>query len=168
VAHRPRVRAALATPPAPATTVRRVPNWLIVSTLIICILGVLDASYLTYEHFSGSTTLACSDTGAVNCLKVTTSSYSKLLGVPVALAGLVYFVAMTVMCLSPMWRSSSIMLRTIRFAGALIGMISVLYLVWVELFRVDAICLWCTGVHVLTFALFALVLTEYVDAVGAD
>lgn len=33
-----------------------------------------------------------------------------------------------------------------------------LYLVYVELFQVDAICLWCTAVHVLAFALFAVCL----------
>ena len=34
----------------------------------------------------------------------------------------------------------------------------VLYLVYVELFRVGAICLWCTGVHVTALALFGVVL----------
>ena len=37
-------------------------------------------------------------------------------------------------------------------------MLSALYLVWIELFRVDAICLWCTAVHVCTLALLATVL----------
>jgi uncharacterized membrane protein len=32
----------------------------------------------------------------------------------------------------------------------------VVYLVWAELFRIDAICLWCTVVHALTIALFAV------------
>ncbi len=29
-----------------------------------------------------------------------------------------------------------------------------LYLVWAELYRIHAICLWCTAVHVLTFVLW--------------
>jgi uncharacterized membrane protein len=33
----------------------------------------------------------------------------------------------------------------------------VVYLVYAELFLVDAVCLWCTVVHVLTVALFAVV-----------
>jgi uncharacterized membrane protein len=33
----------------------------------------------------------------------------------------------------------------------------VLYLVYVELFVLDAICLWCTVVHVLSIALFAII-----------
>jgi uncharacterized membrane protein len=39
-----------------------------------------------------------------------------------------------------------------------IGVLTALGLVWVELFRVDAICLWCTAVHVCTLALLATVL----------
>jgi uncharacterized membrane protein len=35
--------------------------------------------------------------------------------------------------------------------------IDVLYLVYAELFILDAICLWCTAVHVLALALFAVV-----------
>jgi uncharacterized membrane protein len=45
----------------------------------------------------------------------------------------------------------------VRLAAAGVGALSVLYLVWVELFRVNALCLWCTAVHVLALALFAAV-----------
>jgi uncharacterized membrane protein len=37
------------------------------------------------------------------------------------------------------------------------GVLFVVYLVWAELFRIDAICLWCTVVHVVTVALFAVI-----------
>jgi uncharacterized membrane protein len=36
--------------------------------------------------------------------------------------------------------------------------LSAICLVWAELFRVDAICLWCTAVHVCTLALLGAVL----------
>jgi uncharacterized membrane protein len=32
----------------------------------------------------------------------------------------------------------------------------VFFLVWAELFRIDAICLWCTAVHVITVVLFGV------------
>jgi uncharacterized membrane protein len=140
----------------------------VVSSLVVCGLGLLDAAYLTYEHYTASTTLACSDNGAINCLKVTTSSYAKVAGVPVALLGLLFFVAMSALCLPMAWRSSNELLRRLRLAGVAVGMLSVLYLVWVELFKVEAICLWCTGVHVLTFVLFALVVVESTGALTAE
>jgi uncharacterized membrane protein len=136
----------------------------VVSSLVLCVLGLLDAAYLTFEHYTASSTLACSENGAINCLKVTTSTYSKVLGVPVALLGLLFFVAMTVLCLPQMWRAAQPAIHRLRLAAVIIGMLSVLYLLWAELFKIDAICLFCTGVHVLTFALFALVVIEATGA----
>ncbi len=135
----------------------RPPRWAPPASLLIAVLGLLVSAYLTYEHYSASTTLACSDNGKVNCLKVTTSSYSKVLGVPVADLGVVFFVVMTLLCLPAAWRSGSALLGRVRLAGCVVGVVSALYLVWAELFGVSAICLWCTGVHVLTFLLFVIV-----------
>jgi uncharacterized membrane protein len=33
----------------------------------------------------------------------------------------------------------------------------VLYLIYTELFTLNAICLWCTSVHIITILLFALI-----------
>jgi uncharacterized membrane protein len=75
----------------------------------------------------------------------------------VAILGLVFFVAMTVLCLPALWRHPTRSVALARVLAASLGVLVVLYLLWVELFRLDAICLWCTGVHVLTFALFVVV-----------
>lgn len=149
---------------ATATT----PRWVIFTSLAVCLLGLVDAAYLTFEHYTSSRTLACSDTGTINCVKVTTSSYSKVAGVPVALMGLLFFVALTALCLPMAWRSGNRNVRRLRLAGATAGMITVLYLVWVELFKVDAICLWCTAVHGLTFVLFALVVMDAAGIFAAE
>ena len=37
---------------------------------------------------------------------------------------------------------------------AVVGVATALWLIYAELFRIDAICLWCTAVHVLTLLLF--------------
>ncbi|MGN6129586.1 MAG: vitamin K epoxide reductase family protein [Nocardioidaceae bacterium] len=118
------------------------------------IAGLAAAGYLTYEHFTAATTLACPDTGAINCVKVTTSSYSRVLGIPVAVLGVGYFAVMTLLCLPSVWRSSDPSIAWVRLLLSGVGLLFVLYLIWVELFRVDAICLWCTAVHALTVLLF--------------
>ena len=135
---------------------RTATRWAPLTSTVLCLVGLAAAAYLTFEHFTESKTLACSGKGTFNCLKVTTSSYSKVLGMPVALLGLIFFVVMTVLCLPPLWRRRSLMIARIRLAAASIGMLSVFYLVYVEVFKVDAICPFCTGVHVVTFLLFAL------------
>ncbi|MDQ1617256.1 MAG: hypothetical protein QOJ60_3195, partial [Actinomycetota bacterium] len=66
------------------------PRWAAITSFMLCLAGLGISVYLTIEHYRASTSLACPDTGVVNCLKVTTSTYSKLFGVPVALLGLVY------------------------------------------------------------------------------
>ena len=49
-------------------------------------------------------------------------------------------------------------LDPVRVVAAVLGVAMVLYLIWIELFRVDAICLWCTAVHICTVVLLAAVL----------
>ncbi|HSZ38031.1 MAG TPA: vitamin K epoxide reductase family protein [Acidimicrobiales bacterium] len=132
-----------------------VPRWPGPVGTLVCILGLGVAGYLTFEHYTSSTSLACSDNGVVNCLKVTTSSYSAVAGVPVAVLGLVFFVIMLVLQLPPMWRRPERWLRVARVAWSVVGLGTVLYLLSAELFVIDAICLWCTAVHVLTLVVFA-------------
>jgi uncharacterized membrane protein len=130
------------------------------TTLLVSIAGLAVAAYLTYEHFTAGSTLACPDTGVVNCVKVTTSQYSDFLGIPVALLGLGFFAAMTVLSLPPLWRTESPWPGRVRLAAVVVGVIFVCYLIWAELFRIDAICLWCTVVHALTLVLFGLVVVR--------
>ena len=140
----------------PAAVTSSAPPWARSSSLALSLAGLAVSAYLTVEHYSSSATLACPETGVVNCVKVTTSSYSTLAGVPVALLGLLFFAAMTLLCTPAAWRGTSAWLDRARLAGAVAGVAMVVYLVWAELFRIDAICLWCTVVHALTVALFAV------------
>jgi uncharacterized membrane protein len=135
-----------------------VPRWLPVTSVALVVIGLALSAYLTYEHYTASATLACSDNGVVNCLQVTTSAQSKVFGIPVALLGLLYFVAMLPACLPAAWRSRSPWLRNGRIAGGIVGIGFVFYLLYAELFTIGKICLYCTGVHVVTVALFAVVL----------
>ena len=75
---------------------------------------------------------------------------------PVAVLGLVFFVAMVALCSPWAWQRRA--LDRVRVAAAIVGVLSVFYLVWAELFEVGAICLWCTAVHVCTVVLLGLVL----------
>jgi uncharacterized membrane protein len=119
-------------------------------------LGLAVAGYLTFEHYTSSSSLACSDNSVVNCLKVTTSSYSAVAGVPVAVLGLVFFAVMLGLQLPRMWQRPERWVRFCRVAWSVVGVGTVLYLLYAELFSIDAICLWCTAVHVLTLVLFAV------------
>lgn len=139
--------------PSPTQRLDRPPS---ATALALAVLGVAISTYLTIEHFTGSQQLACPESATINCAKVTTSRWSHLAGIPVAVLGLAYFAAITVALLPPAWRLPA--LDPVRVAAAAVGVVMVLYLVGVELLGVGAICLWCTAVHVVAVALFAVIL----------
>ena len=136
----------------------RVPAWVPVASLGLSLVAVAIASYLTVTHYTDPAALACPDTGIVNCTLVTTSSWSVVLGVPLAVLGLVWAVVMAGLTVPWAWRAEG-WVDGARLAVSGAGAIMVLYLVYVELFRIGAICLWCTAMHVTAVCLFGVVLS---------
>lgn len=134
---------------------RVVPRWLAPTALVWCVLGLAASAYLSYEHVTGGATLACPATDTVNCAKVTSSAWSSIVGIPVAPLGVFFFAVTSVLCMPAVLQRSSRLLDLVRIGFCGVGLVMALYLLWAELFQIRAICLWCTGVHVLTFLLFA-------------
>jgi len=129
--------------------------------------GLGIAAYLTAAHYTANALLACPTTSTLNCEKVTTSPQSSVFGIPVAVLGLAFFVPMLALSLPRAWRSAHPLVAPARLVLAVVGMGFVAYLIDAELFAIRAICLWCTGVHVLTFVIFAAVVTGWDEAVAA-
>jgi len=140
------------------TVARRGPGWVPVTSVGLSLTAVAIASYLTVTHYTDPTALACPDTGIVNCTLVTTSSWSVLFGVPLAVLGVVWSVAMTALTTPWAWRSVARGVAGARLAVSGAGAAMVLYLVYLELFRIGAICLWCTAMHVTVVCLFGVIL----------
>jgi uncharacterized membrane protein len=143
-------------------------RWRPIVGLVVSILGLGVATYLTYSHYTdpSASNLVClggSSGGTIDCAAVLTSGWSSILGLPVALYGAVFFLFMVGINLPVMWRSPSLLVARLRLAAAVVGMGMVLYLVSVELLAVKHICVWCTSVHILQFALFMIVITGWND-----
>lgn len=132
------------------------PRWAIVASGLLSLIGLGISIYLTIAHFVGVQALACSANSIVNCEAVTTSAQSTVLGVPVAILGLCYFVVAVPFYSPWAWRSSMRLVHLIRLLGAITGIIFVLWLITAELLIIGKICLWCSGVHVVTFLLFVI------------
>ena len=128
------------------------------SSFALAIAAVAVSGYLTIAHFTSPHVLACSNSGTINCTRVTTSAQSRFLGIPVALLGLVWSIAMAAVCAPASWNRQATSMRVMRILLASGGMLFVLWLLYAELFVIRAICLWCTAMHILTFALFVLVI----------
>jgi uncharacterized membrane protein len=128
-------------------------RWVGLSAFALSLIGVGLSTYMTIAHFTEATILACSGSGELSCTAVTTSAQSRVLGVPVALLGLGYFVVMSVLLSPPVWRRGARWLELYRTALAGAGMVFVFWLIAAELLIIGHVCLWCTGVHVVMIAL---------------
>jgi uncharacterized membrane protein len=164
-----KARAAAAAPPAAEQpkgfrALLRSMGWVQITAFVLSLLGMLDAIYLTIQEFDTSIPTGCNSTGTVDCGAVLSSPESKLFGViSVAVLGLAFFLIMVAVNSPWGWRADRraiiapwATVRRIRMASVGIGMIFVLYLVYAEIIEIGHICLYCTGVHIITFLLFSL------------
>jgi uncharacterized membrane protein len=111
---------------------------------ILTLIGLGVAGYLTYIHYEGIAPV-CSTGG---CERVQASSYAEIGAVPVALLGLIGYVAIGI----SLWIKGDVG-RALTFLLALIGFGFSAYLTYLELFVIDAICQWCVASAVLMTAL---------------
>ena len=123
----------------------------------LAVLGIAVAGYLTYVHYAGIKP-AC--TAGTSCVKVQTSEWSDLAGVPVALLGLIGYVAILGSLLLPDREES----RLATLALTLIGFGFSGYLTYRELFSIHAICEWCASSAVILTVLFICSVIRYMRA----
>lgn len=135
-----------------------VPKWAVYTTFVLSLMGLGVSIYLTITHFQPQD-LFCSGTGTIDCAAVTTSAQSYVLGIPVAILGLITYVVLTAINSPWGWRAKWYWLHAARFVITIASMGFVLWLVYAELIIIDHICIYCTIVHVITFALL-IVLTR--------
>jgi uncharacterized membrane protein len=123
--------------------------------LVLAVIGLGVAIYLTYVHYSG-TKPAC--TAGASCIKVQTSQWSKLAGVPVALIGLIGYIAILGSLLAPDREET----RLATLGLTLIGFLFSGYLTYRELFSIHAICEWCASSAVILTVLLVGAAIRYV------
>ena len=119
------------------------------TSALLATTGAAIAGYLLYVRSTGGT-LACVTGG---CDTVQHSSYSEVFGVPVAAIGLVGFLS-----LLPVALARGDMARLTQASLALAGFGFGVYLLYVQVAVIDAICQWCVASDLLTTAIAALAL----------
>jgi uncharacterized membrane protein len=131
--------------------------------LALSVIGLGVASYLTYIHYAGINPVC---TAGDSCLKVQTSVYSLLLGVPVALMGLIGYIAITASLIAP--ENETTRFATVVFTVLGFGFSA--YLTYRELFSIHAICEWCASSAVILTVLMCLAIWRFLrgDAYAED
>ena len=122
--------------------------------LALAVIGLGVTTYLTYIHYAGVSP-AC--TAGQSCIKVQTSQWSKLDGIPVALLGLIGYVGILASLVAPDREET----RLVTLGLTVIGVGFSAYLTYRELFSIHAICEWCVSSAVILTLLLLGAITRY-------
>ena len=128
--------------------------------LALATLGGLISAYLTWTHFAGLAPV-CTGDGA-GCETVQASRYAKVLGIPVALLGLISYAGLILSAV--LWGEVGIYLG---FLISLIGTLFSAYLTYLEVFVIYALCQWClasAAIMVLTLVCTTLATRQLTQA----
>lgn len=123
--------------------------------------GLGISVYLTFVHFSAAQ-LVCTVGGPINCERVLGSGYAVIAGssVPTSAAGIVWFGISAALAAAMLLGAGRYgQLRAIQVAWSVVGLLTVVYLLFVEIVLVGALCLWCTTAHALVVVIFVLTVT---------
>jgi uncharacterized membrane protein len=122
---------------------------------LISLAGIFIALYLLLYKLGYVGTLVCA---VGSCEVVQTSKWARFLGLPVAGWGVAYYVATLAVALAGLASSlaDSRALSRAMVAVTGVGVLFSLWLTWLELFVIDAICQWCVGSAILATALFVV------------
>lgn len=124
--------------------------------IVLAVAGIIVATYLTYNHLTDSFFL-CSETGG--CSTVRSSRYSELAGVPVAVLGLLgYGAVLAAEIYGNAGRARAALANLVTFGLTSIGMLYSIYLTYLELFVIGAICPYCVASAIIMTALFVIAL----------
>lgn len=125
--------------------------------IVVAVLGIALATYLTIVHYAG---LKPACTAGQACIKVQTSAWSKLDGVPVALLGLIGYIGILISLLLPEREETQVATLGLTLIG--VGFSG--YLTYRELFSIHAICEECATSAVFMALLFIGAVIRYILA----
>jgi uncharacterized membrane protein len=128
-------------------------------TTFVAAFGIGVASYIAIEAAGGDAPTCIA--GSSGCETVANSTYSHLFGVNIAVFGIVGYVLLLIASLA---RGDGA--RMSGFGFALVGFGYSVYLTYLELFKIEAICQWCVVSAVLMTILFGLNALRMVGYVG--
>ncbi|MEK7487729.1 MAG: vitamin K epoxide reductase family protein [Patescibacteria group bacterium] len=131
-----------------------VPRNLKITAILFCIvsaIGLLDATYLTVKHYLGGIP-PCTLRG---CEVVLTSAYNTIAGIPVALLGALYYATIFILSLAYIISKKEVVIRRASYLTP-VGFLASVYFVYLQLFVINAICLYCMASAATSTLLFIL------------
>lgn len=128
------------------------PKSFLIVSIIVALLGFIDASYLTIEHFKNSIPPCFIVSG---CDTVTRSIYSTVGPIPVALLGALYYFTICLLLFTALESKKDKPAR-LAFLLTPFGLLASGYFLFVQAFLLKAYCLYCLGSITTSTILFML------------
>jgi uncharacterized membrane protein len=135
---------------------REIKGWLDIAIPVLSIIGLGASIYLTYVEVTHTRAL-CGPVG--DCNTVQSSPYAKLFGVlPIGVVGAIGYIAILVTWLWRRFRTDPLskIAGPIMYGMALFGTLFSIYLTYLELFVIHAVCIWCLSSAAIITALMLL------------
>jgi uncharacterized membrane protein len=126
---------------------------------LVALAGIFVALYLALYKLGYIGSLVCA---VGSCEVVQTSKWATMLGYPVAVWGVAYYVGVLALSLAGLTASlaDSRRLSQLLVAATATGVLVSLWLTYLELFVINAICMWCVVSAVLALILFAIAILD--------
>jgi len=129
---------------------------------MLAFIGVFVSTYLTLYKFGYIGSLQCA---VGSCETVNTSRWATFFGLPVAAWGLGFYVAALALVFVGIQEryadSRGVALALVALTGW--GVLFSGWLTYLELFVIDAICIWCVTSAVIVLVMFAVSVLDYRD-----
>ena len=109
--------------------------------LAFAFFGLADSTYLTQHEING-TPLLCNVNNLATCNVVAQSPYSHFLGIPLSEYGLLFYGALFMLAALELLLFDAVLRRAIQ-GFALFGVISSAYFTAIQVFVINALCVYC-------------------------
>jgi uncharacterized membrane protein len=127
-------------------------RWLVITFFVAALVGFADASYLTAEHVRG-TVPPCSV--LEGCDRVLTSEYASIKGMPLAVLGMLYYGTVLVLLIAYFDIGNRRILHIASWLVA-VGFLFTLFLVYAQVFIIEALCPYCLLSALASTVMFAI------------
>lgn len=128
---------------------------LILAALDLVGLGI--AAYLSVVELQGGVPVCGPIKG---CEEVARSEYSRIGGIPVAVFGVALSLILLTFAIA-WWRTDLYVLLLAHYGLSLAGVIFEVYFLYLQIFVIGAVCIWCTSYGVTLIARFAIALVVW-------
>jgi uncharacterized membrane protein len=124
---------------------------------VLDIVGLAIAAYLSIVELSGGVPVCGPIKG---CEEVARSEYSRIAGIPVAVFGVALSLVLLILAIA-WWRTDLYALLLAHYGLSLAGVLFEVYFLYLQVFVIGAVCIWCTSYGLSLIARFVVALVVW-------